>query len=682
MTGDETLKQLAARGHAAPRPEARERAVMAAMEAYDAAATDADKKTSAAPQGSAGQGRLISIASRAWRNVMNPKSLAGPVAAAILVLPLGGYLGWQMMETSPLVRSQQPAGMGDMASRKSDAPKGEPEVAASTKDDDANAPSLPESGLAAGQQVPAAPREEALMRPIPALQDAVNGSSAPGNPGPSAAKQMMRSMPLRPDIAPVPRSENRDRVEAFDGNPVRAAQEHPVSTFSIDVDTSSYAFIRSQLNAGRLPAPDTVRVEELINYFPYDWPVADNAGQPFKPTVTIAPSPWNAHRKLMHIAIKGYEVQAETRPRANLVFLVDTSGSMNAPDKLPLLKTSFRLLLGKLDARDTVSIVTYAGSAGVALEPTAASDKAAILAAIDALGAGGATAGAAGIETAYRLAEQNFLEDGVNRVMLATDGDFNVGPASDEELKRMIEDKRKKGVFLSVFGFGRGNYNDQLMQVLAQNGNGSAAYIDTLGEAQKTLVEEATSTLFPIAKDVKIQVEFNPAMVAEYRLVGYETRALNREDFNDDRKDAGDIGSGHSVTAIYEITPKGSPAQQIDELRYQTAPAETAGDGGSGEYGFVKIRYKQPDSDTSSLITRPVTGDDEIASLDEASDDLRFSVAVAGFGQKLRKASQVDDTGWDAIATLAASARGPDPYGYRAEFLRLVQIAKSLENAP
>ncbi|MAW85148.1 MAG: hypothetical protein CMJ42_01330 [Phyllobacteriaceae bacterium] len=670
MTGDDKLKQLTSSGREAPRADARERALLAAMDAFDAGEAGTDKKMTATPQGSAGHGRLISIATGAWRHLMTPKTLAGPIAAAILVLPFGGYFAWQMMETSPLVQ-QQPGGPGGLMSMDSGAPQAEPEAAVQA--DEARSRAAVPGGDARTAADPLPPA------PMMTLQGAGNGAVMAKRQFAQSPQRPVAGLPARPDHAPLPSMENRDRVEAFDSNPVRAVLESPVSTFSIDVDTSSYAFVRSQLNAGRLPAPETVRVEELINYFPYDWPVAGNPEQPFKPTVTVVPSPWNEHRKLMHIAIKGYDVQPEARPRANLVFLIDTSGSMNAPDKLPLLKTSFRLLLDRLDANDTVSIVTYAGSAGVVLEPTAASDKAKILAAIDGLGAGGSTAGAAGIETAYRLAEQNFVEGGVNRVMLATDGDFNVGPSSDDALKTMIEDKREKGVFLSVFGFGQGNYNDQLMQVLAQNGNGTAAYIDTLGEAQKTLVEEATSTLFPIAKDVKIQVEFNPATVAEYRLIGYETRALNREDFNDDRKDAGDIGSGHSVTAIYEITPKGSPAQQIDDLRYQTAPADTAAGGGGEEYGFVKIRYKQPDSDTSELITQPVTPENEIASLEQAPDDLRFSVAVAGFGQKLRKTGQVADTGWDAIAALAAGARGDDPFGYRSEFLRLVQIASSLD---
>jgi Ca-activated chloride channel family protein len=379
----------------------------------------------------------------------------------------------------------------------------------------------------------------------------------------------------------------------------------------------------------------------------------------------------------MHIAIKGYDLKPAERPHANLVFLIDVSGSMDEPDKLPLLKSAFRMLVGRLDADDTVSIVTYAGNAGTVLEPTRGSEKAKIMAALDHLEAGGSTAGEAGIRQAYELARQSFVKGGVNRVMLATDGDFNVGQTDDGALKRLVESERKDGIFLSVFGFGEGNYNDQLMQVLAQNGNGQAAYIDTLAEAEKALVEESSSTLFPIAKDVKIQVEFNPATIAEYRLIGYETRALKREDFNNDRVDAGDIGAGHAVTAIYEITPKGSPAAMMDDLRYQQKPDQKQA--GGDEYAFVKIRYKLPDGDTSRLISTPVTRADETDGLAETDEDVRFSVAVAAFGQKLRDETATADFGYDRIEEIAAAARGTDPYGYRAGFLSLIRLASALD---
>ena len=391
------------------------------------------------------------------------------------------------------------------------------------------------------------------------------------------------------------------------------------------------------------------------------------------------PTPWNANTKLMHVAIKGFDVKPAEQPKANLVFLLDVSGSMNEPDKLPLLQSAFRLLVSKLNPDDTVSIVTYAGNAGTVLEPTKVSERAKILSAIDTLTPGGSTAGEAGIREAYRLAEKSFVKGGVNRVMLATDGDFNVGQTDDEDLKRIIEEKRQSGVFLSVFGFGRGNLNDQMMQTIAQNGNGTAAYIDTLAEAEKVLVQDASSTLFTIAKDVKIQVEFNPAAVSEYRLIGYETRALNREDFNNDRVDAGEIGSGHSVTAIYEITPKGSPAKVIDDLRYgQAATDNAAGIANADEYAFVKIRYKLPDEDVSKLITTPVTRANEVPSFDAAGADQRFSVAVAAFGQKLRGADQTANFGYDRIMEIATAARGADPFGYRSEFLSLVRLASAL----
>jgi Ca-activated chloride channel family protein len=390
------------------------------------------------------------------------------------------------------------------------------------------------------------------------------------------------------------------------------------------------------------------------------------------------PTPWNGHTKLMHVAIKGFDVKPVEQPKANLVFLIDVSGSMDEPDKLPLLKSAFRLLVSKLKADDTISIVTYAGDAGTVLMPTKVTEKDKILNAIDNLTPGGSTAGEAGIKEAYKLAQQSFVKDGINRVMLATDGDFNVGQTDDEDLKRLIEQERKTGVFLSVFGFGRGNLNDQMMQTIAQNGNGTAAYIDTLAEAEKVLVEDASSTLFTIAKDVKIQVEFNPNKVSEYRLIGYETRALNREDFNNDRVDAGDIGSGHSVTAIYEITPKGSGGEQMDPLRYGQATVNNGGVANADEYAFVKIRYKLPNEDVSKLITTPVTSANEVESFDQASTDQRFSVAVAAFGQKLRDEDATAKFGYDKIMEIATAARGADPFGYRSEFLSLVRLASAL----
>ncbi len=512
---------------------------------------------------------------------------------------------------------------------------------------------------------------------------------------PAAKKMMMaqgnmvvsKEAVARGRIMPMPvddfahdyyRDEGRDKFEGFNVNPFKQAAREPVSTFSVDVDTASYSFMRRQLNNGILPQKDAVRVEELINYFDYNYPLPENKAQPFKPTVTLVDSPWAEGKKLMQVGIKGYDIEGE-QPKSNLVFLLDVSGSMNSPDKLPLLKNSMKLLLDTLNPDDTVSIVTYASGTGIALEPTKVANKSKIINALNNLRAGGGTAGAAGIDLAYQQAEQNFDEEAVNRVILATDGDFNVGISSHEELKKYVERKRKTGIFLSVFGFGQGNYNDQMMQALAQNGNGVAAYIDNLNEARKVLVEEATSSLFPIAKDVKIQVEFNPQAVAEYRLVGYETRALKREDFNNDKVDAGDIGAGHTVTAIYEITPKGSEAVSVDPLRYGAEKAEAVEEAKAqtdfgGELAFLKIRYKLPNENKSKLITTPVMADLE----GEAGAEQKFATAVAGFGQLLQGGHYLDeDFTFDDVIALAKQGKGEDEFGYRAEFINLVRLAKS-----
>jgi Ca-activated chloride channel family protein len=487
-------------------------------------------------------------------------------------------------------------------------------------------------------------------------------------------------------IAPAPEQPGapgepigRDKFPSATENAFKIVREAPVSTFSIDVDTASYSFTRASLNRSVLPQPAAVRTEELINYFPYAYPAPASASEPFRTTVAVFPSPWSEGRKIVQIGIKGYAVQPTTRPRANLVFLIDTSGSMNAPNRLPLVKRSLEMLVGQLEAKDRVAIVTYAGHAGTALEPTAASEKAKILGVIERLDAGGSTAGAEGIRQAYKLAEQNFDPDGVNRVILATDGDFNVGITNRDELKGFIERQRAKGIFLSILGFGMGNYNDALMQALAQNGNGAAAYIDTINEARKVLVEEATSTLIPIAKDVKIQVEFNPATVAEYRLIGYETRLLNRDDFNNDKVDAGDVGSGQTVTALYEIVPVGGP-RVIGDLRYgqPSGPAGTTGPASAaGEYAFVKIRYKLPKSDVSTLISTPVDRGSEHARFEEAPTEARFATSVAAFGEILRGGRHTGSFAYDDVLRIASAARGDDPFGYRTEFLQLVRSAKT-----
>ncbi len=472
-----------------------------------------------------------------------------------------------------------------------------------------------------------------------------------------------------PDESIIVQEADTEEFSNADTSSLKVTEDEPVSTFSIDVDTASYAVVRSSLSRGMLPPENAVRVEEMVNYFPYAYPTPDGP-HPFQPTVTVMPSPWNAGTELVHIGIQGTLPAIEDRPPLNLVFLIDTSGSMQDANKLPLLKQSFRLMLAELRPEDEVSIVTYAGSAGQVLEPTKAAERSTILAALERLHAGGSTAGAAGIEQAYQVAEGMANDGEVTRVILATDGDFNVGIHDPEELKDVIAKKRESGTYLSVLGFGRGNLDDATMQALAQNGNGTASYIDTLTEARKVLVDQLTGALFPIANDVKIQVEFNPAQIAEYRLIGYETRALNREDFNNDRVDAGDIGAGHTVTAIYEVTPVGSEAVRNGPLRYQVSE-ETADT--SDELGFFKLRYKQPGGATSILIEEPI-----IAGQGEASGDVRFSVAMAGFGELLRGGDFLGGWTWGDAIQLANGARGDDAYGYRAEAVTLMRLAESL----
>ncbi|WP_411036643.1 vWA domain-containing protein [Shinella sp. BYT-45] len=666
---DLDLDKLARRKPPAPDSSARAKTLAAAMQAFDDA-----EKISDASQGSTSGGRRSSIFNRIWSPVMNRRFLAGSALATLLVVPVAGLVTYQLVSgTVPLTSGTEIAAgpEQDQRARKPEAEKAkaEADAAARTAADTAQATNT--------QAVEPAPLAESREEEAAA---AVPESLAVGG---AASTQTLTRMATRPSgtadsiAMPVP-AEDRERFASADPNPVKSVATDPVSTFSADVDTASYSYVRRSLLGGSLPDPDAVRVEELVNYFPYDWKGPETAEKPFNATVTVMPTPWNKGTQLLHVGIKGFETVPAAQPAANLVFLIDVSGSMNAADKLPLLKSAFRLLVGKLKDTDTVSIVTYAGNAGVVLEPTAVKERDKILSAIDGLQPGGSTAGAEGIETAYRLAEKAFRKDGVNRVMLATDGDFNVGPASDAELKRIIEERRRSGIFLSVLGFGRGNYNDGMMQTLAQNGNGTAAYIDTLAEAQKTLVEEAGSSLFPIAKDVKFQIEFNPARIAEYRLIGYETRLLNREDFNNDKVDAGDIGSGHRVTAIYEVTPKGSPAMLNDPLRYGKEETAAAPAAGGDELAFLKMRWKKPDSDTSELSTVPVTDADAVADVNAASADIRFSVAVAAFGQKLNGVTALEDYAYGSILGLAEAAKGNDPFGYRGEFVKLVQLAGGL----
>ena len=479
---------------------------------------------------------------------------------------------------------------------------------------------------------------------------------------------------------PMPGTVDREQYEDVEVNPVRVVATDPVSTFSIDVDTASYSNVRRFLGEGRLPPRDAVRIEELVNYFRYDYPLPENRTQPFSTNVTVAPSPWAEGRQLVHIGLQGYNIVPRERPPLNLVMLLDVSGSMGEPNKLPLVQQSFRMLVDQLTARDRVSIVVYAGAAGAVLEPTPGNERARILAALDNLSAGGSTAGGEGLRLAYSLAEQNFNRNAVNRIIIATDGDFNVGINDPEQLQDFVERKRETGIYLSVFGFGGGNYNDALMQRLAQNGNGVATYIDTLNEARRVLRDEMASNMFSIANDVKIQVEFNPNRVAEYRLIGYETRMLRREDFNNDAVDAGEIGAGHSVTAIYEIVPVGGRTFN-DPLRYQQA-AERAPTTAS-ELAFLRIRYKLPGQDTSRLIERPITQADAVANIAQANESARWATAVAGYGQLLRGDAFLAQTyGWDDVISLAQGARGRDEFGWRAEFVQLARNAQTAAALP
>ena len=495
------------------------------------------------------------------------------------------------------------------------------------------------------------------------------------------AEGLGRSMPSAGIVAndqimpmpPQPGTEN-EKYGEFEDNPVKLVSAEPVSTFSIDVDTAAYSVVRRYLQDGVLPPKDAVRTEELINYFGYDYELPDNKDEPFRADIAVYDTPWDEGTQIIRVGLQGYDIPAEDRPAANLVFLVDTSGSMNSPDKLPLLKKSLGMLVDQMGEADTIAIVAYAGSAGVVLEPTKGTEKRKIMAALESFRASGSTAGAEGIRQAYALAEANFGKEAVNRVILATDGDFNVGHTENSTLEDYISRKRETGVYLSILGFGTGNYKDDRMQVLAQAGNGNAAYIDNLMEARKVLVDEMGSTLFSIANDVKIQVEFNPAYVAEYRLIGYETRLLAREDFNNDKVDAGEVGSGHEVTALYEITPPDSKSRLIDDLRYGK-PAAAEGEE-NGEIALFRLRYKLPGESTSTLIKRPIMAEARV-SFDAAPAEARFATAVAGFGQLLRGAVNVDAFSYDDVLSIAQAARGEDKFGYRAEFLQLVRLAKS-----
>ena len=517
---------------------------------------------------------------------------------------------------------------------------------------------------------PAAPPvEESPAQPsvsADAYAPAVNVAVAPmGTPKPATA---IGGMGLAYS-APANTEHYAEHVD----NPTQRVAENPVSTFSIDVDTGSYSNVRRMLADNQRPPADSVRVEEMINYFDYGYPAPTNRAVPFLVNTEIAPAPWNAKHQLLQIGIQGYTVPKTQIPAANLVFLIDTSGSMDEPDKLPLLRESFKQLVAQLRPQDRISIVVYAGSAGLVLPPTSGGDKGTILAALDQLAAGGSTNGGEGLQLAYAVAKQGLIRNGVNRVILATDGDFNVGTFDQKALETMIADQRHSGIALTTLGFGTGNYNDSMAEQLADIGNGNHAYIDNLTEGRKVLVEEMSSTLLTIAQDVKIQVEFNPAVVAEYRLIGYENRALRREDFNNDKVDAGEIGAGHDVTALYEITLVGSGGNSVDPLRYGKTDAATNAKG--NEIGWLRLRYKQPGADSSQLLQTPLTRT-QIAA--KASDRMRWATAVAAYADLLRGGKNVGHFGWDQVHALAASVPGTDRWGYRAEFLQLIDRARTI----
>lgn len=464
---------------------------------------------------------------------------------------------------------------------------------------------------------------------------------------------------------------NTEEYDAIEENIFHRVSHKPLSTFSIDVDAASYANMRRFINNGQMPPKDAVRIEEMVNYFNYDYE-QPKSEHPFEVFTEISKAPWNEKHRLVHIGLQGKEIPTEDLPASNIVFLIDVSGSMSSANKLPLLKSGFKLLVDKLREEDRVAIVVYAGAAGTVLPSTSGADKNTIKAALDRLNAGGSTAGGAGINLAYKIARENFVEGGNNRIILATDGDFNVGASSNGEMQRLIEEKRKEGVFLTVLGFGMGNYKDSKMEILADKGNGNYAYIDNISEARKVLVNEFGGTLFTIAKDVKIQIEFNPEKVQSYRLIGYENRKLNDEDFNDDKKDAGELGSGHTVTALYELIPVGVESEfiPVDKLRYQQK--ETVRSKGiKGELLNIKLRYKMPNENFSQLIEKPVL--DKGIEIGETSDNFRWSAAVASFGMVLRDSEFKGSSNHQMVLQLAQGSRGKDINGYRTEFINLVK---------
>jgi Ca-activated chloride channel family protein len=538
-----------------------------------------------------------------------------------------------------------------------------------------NPPQSPEPPQRQKQEAPPAPKIEepapiALAPPPPMLMVAPSPMPA------QAARMAVAPMPyMPPPLAPA----STARYSAFEDRPWQRVAEAPVSTFSASVDTGSYANVRRFLNRGSLPPRDAVRVEELVNYFGYDYaPPAANAATQFAVDARLVASPWQPERGLLRIAIKGQDLAKQSLPPANLIFLVDVSGSMGPQDRLPLVRSALHLLTNQLRAQDRVGIVSYASGTRVVLEATPGDHKDAIHAAIDTLNAGGGTHGEAGIRLAYAQARAGFITEGINRVLLATDGDLNIGVTNPDDLKALVEGERKRGVGLTTLGVGDSNYNEALMKKLADVGDGSYHYLDTLQEAHKVLVNEMTSTLAVIAQDLKLQIEFNPALVQEYRLIGYELNNLTREQFNDDKVDAGDIGAGHTVTALYEIILAGAKGT-VDPLRYQKDNAAKPADKHGNELAWLKLRYRPPGQADSKLVQLPILKAAEWPALDKADTDLRFAVAVAAWGQWLRGSTQLGNYGPTQIGALAHGARGTDRYGHRAEFERLMELSAGLK---
>jgi Ca-activated chloride channel homolog len=680
MTDDLDLLRAALRSAPAPDGDARTRAMTLAVENFarlhdqaqgsaSPARSSEDRPSEAAPLN--GVRRMLNfLTSRPA--LATTTSLAALVIGVAVILPVAD-LRLPVQTVAPEVKTEAPEARSDAGS-----------VAATDAPTDLSVGQAANNLTSTARATPLAePMAEAEMaesddQPVPAapagtVADTEAYSRQRAESSPAQAKGSVAY--LEPDamLAPLPDATLPPPAEAETyandaPNPVKVTVNDPVSTFSIDVDTASWAVIRSTLNMAALPMPDQVRIEEMVNYFPYAYP-APTTAEAFSSTISVMPTPWNPGTRLVTIGIQGALPEVAARPPLNLVFLIDTSGSMEDTSKLPLLKQSLTLMLAELRPEDEIAIVTYAGSAGQVLAPTKAADRATILAALENLAAGGSTAGAEGLELAYRVAEGMAKDGEVSRILLATDGDFNVGVSDPDGLEAYVAKKRETGTYLSVLGFGRGNLDDVIMQSLAQNGNGTAAYIDTLSEARKVLVDQLTGALFPIADDMKIQVEWNPATVAEYRLIGYETRALRREDFNNDKVDAGEIGAGSQVTAIYEVTAPGSDARLTDPLRYGEAAEVGAAE---GELGFLRLRWKAPGAETSTLVETPITG------REGASDETRFAAAIAGFGQLLQGSVYLGDWGWDQAIDLALSARADDPYGYRIEAVNLMRLAQSL----